>query len=74
MTFQEILKHLRSKGGFTYGKLSKLSGVTKAQLFDLEAGNQKNPTLKTMLAIAKAYDLTIIGLLKYLDVSKADDE
>ncbi len=73
MTFAEILQYLRAKSGLSYGKLSKLSGITKTQLFDLEHGHSSNPTLKTILSIAKAYNLSAARLLLYLNVNKDEN-
>ena len=45
------LKRLRAERGFSLGKLSELSGVSKVMLSQIEKG-ESNPTINTLWKIA----------------------
>lgn len=47
----------REHAGYSLSAASKLMNMSKAQLWELEAGRQTNPTLKTMLTLMQCYGL-----------------
>ncbi|MEC9358221.1 MAG: helix-turn-helix domain-containing protein [Pseudomonadota bacterium] len=47
----------REHAGYSLSAAAGLLGMSKAQLWELEAGRQTNPTLKTMLALMRCYGL-----------------
>ena len=48
------LNELRTERNLTLGQLSKISGISKAMLSDIEKGNS-NPTINTLWKIAKQF-------------------
>lgn len=48
----------REQAGYSLSAAAKVLGMSKAQLWEIEAGRQTNPTLKTMLAMMKHYGLS----------------
>lgn len=59
MYLAKNLKRLREKGGYTYDGLSKLTGVTKPHLHDLEKGKVNNVGIQTLLKITKPFNITL---------------
>jgi len=64
----ERLSWLRGYNGYTLSlsKAAKEMGLTKAHLWELEDGRASNPTLKTLLAICRVYDISIQKLTEGL--------
>jgi transcriptional regulator with XRE-family HTH domain len=74
----ERLKILRIQKGMTQMDLAYAAGVSISTISELETGQQKNPTIKTLMDIARALGLpetvffedseyaTILDFLKYL--------
>jgi transcriptional regulator with XRE-family HTH domain len=56
------VRRLRETHGLSLSELGERSGVAKATLFKVERG-QTNPTLETMLAIARTFDVTVPDLI-----------
>ena len=56
------LRRLRTQQNFSLGKLSELSGVSKAQLSQMERGDS-NPSIETIWKIARALHVTYTALL-----------
>ena len=56
MTIAENLKALREERNLSIGQLSKMSGVSKAMLSELEKGGS-NPTINTLWKIANAMNV-----------------
>lgn len=56
------VRRLRETHGLSLSELGERSGVAKATLFKVERG-QTNPTLDTMLSIAKTFDVTVADLI-----------
>lgn len=54
----ERLRAAREHAGYSLSAAAKLMGMSKAQLWEIEAGRQTNPTLKTMLAFMRCYGLS----------------
>ena len=59
----ENIKKIRKKKGLSQDKLAKLADVTLTTLVKLESGANDNPTVKTLVKVAKALDVTIVGLI-----------
>lgn len=56
------VRRLRETHGLSLSELGERSGVAKATLFKVERG-QTNPTLDTMLAIARTFDVSVPDLI-----------
>ncbi len=59
-----MLKAHREKKGMTQVQLAKRAKVTQSYVAQLEAGVKKNPSLATLMRIAKALGVSIEQLLK----------
>lgn len=55
----KVLKRMRENKGLSLRGVAKLSGVPLATLSKLENGVLRNPTLRTMVALKKAYGLEL---------------
>jgi transcriptional regulator with XRE-family HTH domain len=60
--FGENLKRLREAKGFTTREFADIADIAYSQVWTLESG-QGNPSLTTLLAIAKALDISLDGLV-----------
>lgn len=60
----ENIKKIRKKKEISQDKLSKLADVTLTTLTKIEAGMNKNPTIKTLQKIARALEVPIEKLLE----------
>ena len=47
-----LIKQLREKAGLTQTELTEKAGTSRQQLIEIESGAKKNPTVKTLQAIA----------------------
>ncbi|KAF5060279.1 HTH-type transcriptional regulator SutR [anaerobic digester metagenome] len=56
------LKELRNERNLTLGQLSKISGISKAMLSDMEKGNS-NPTINTIWKIANGLNVPYTKLM-----------
>ncbi len=54
---------LRLQKKWTRETLAERSGITYHTLTKLELGKNTNPTLETMIALAKAFDVSLDALL-----------
>lgn len=63
MRVEILLKELRLKKNMTLRELELRSGVSKTQLNSIEL-NEKEPTITTLVRIAKALDVDIKDLYK----------
>lgn len=63
-TIGEIIKERREELGYSFGKLSTLSGVDKAEISRIESGDRKNPNPLMIKKIAKALELNIIEIYR----------
>jgi transcriptional regulator with XRE-family HTH domain len=61
--FGERLKELRGKKNFTQEDLADKVGVDRSYMGFLERG-EKNPTLRNLVRIAKAFDISLSELFK----------
>lgn len=57
------LKNLRKERNLTLGQLSKISGISKAMLSDMEKG-ESNPTINTLWKIANGLNVPYTQLLE----------
>lgn len=60
------LKDLRTERNLTLGQLSKLSGISKAMLSDIEKGNS-NPTINTIWKIANGLNVPYTRLMENVE-------
>jgi len=58
------IKNLREKLGLSQEKLARLADVSNNTIVNIEAGKQQNPTVETIMKIAKALDVPIEELIK----------
>ena len=58
------IKKLRQKKGISQDRLSKLADLSLNTIVNVEAGNNPNSTIETIERIAKAFEVSIIELLK----------
>jgi len=58
------IKKIRKKKGLSQDKLAKLADVTHTTLIKIESGVNDNPTIKTLMKIANALEVSIDVLLK----------
>ncbi|MCF7908543.1 MAG: helix-turn-helix domain-containing protein [Candidatus Omnitrophica bacterium] len=57
------IKKLRKIQGLSQDKLSKLADVTHTTLAKIEVGKNDNPTIKTLLKIAKVLNVKVNELV-----------
>ena len=57
------IEQLRKEKGYTFAKLSELSGISTGRLSDLATGKRYNPTMDTLIKLADALDLTLDELV-----------
>lgn len=60
------LKELRNERNLTLGQLSKISGISKAMLSDIEKGDS-NPTINTIWKIANGLNVPYTRLMEGID-------
>lgn len=60
------IRKLREARGQSLSAAARDLKLTKAHLWELEMGLARNPTLKTLLALCKEYDITIQELTEGL--------
>jgi len=57
------IKELRKEKGYTFAKLSKLSGISIGRLSDLATGKRNNPTMNTLIKLADALGVSLDELV-----------
>jgi len=57
------VKRLREAKGLSQERLARLADVANNTLIKMETGKNKNPTLETLVRVAKALDVSINKLL-----------
>ena len=73
--FVFVIKNIRLKQNMSLYRLSKITGISKAYLTELENNKKFNPTLKTMYSIANALNVKIDDLFyTLLDIEKLREE
>ena len=55
----DLIKKHRTDLGLSLCALSKLSGISKGQIWDLEQGKSRNPTVNTIKKLAKCLDISV---------------
>lgn len=58
------IKRLREKTGISQDKLSKLADLSSNTVAKLELTTKPNPTIETLLKIAKALNVKVDDLIK----------
>jgi len=58
------IKKLRKKHGLSQEQLAQKAEVTYSTLVKIESGSNDNPTIKTVMKIADALDVTIDKLVR----------
>lgn len=57
------IRKFRQKKGLSQDKLAKLADVTHTTLVKIESGANDNPTIKTLMKIAEALEVSIDKLV-----------
>jgi transcriptional regulator with XRE-family HTH domain len=60
---------LRERFGFSQVELAKLSTIDQSYISRLEAGHNNNPSLDTLIKLARAFDMSVAELIAALDDS-----
>lgn len=60
----ENIKKYRKKKGLSQDKLCKLADVTHTTLAKIESGVNINPTIRTLVKIANALEVSVDNLLR----------
>ena len=60
----KTVEKLRKKSGLSQEKLARLADVSNNTIINIEAGKQNNPTIDTLMKIAKALDVGVEDLMK----------
>jgi len=63
MSIGERIKRFRKQKGLTQTKLAENAGISRSYLADMEA-NRYNPSLKTLIEVAKALGIAVTCLLE----------
>lgn len=63
-TFGQHLKKVREQKGISLRELESISDIDHSQIHRIEKG-LRNPTLTTMIALAKALEVDVCDLLKF---------
>lgn len=72
-TIGEKLKERREMLGYSFGKLSGLSGVDRAEISRIETGDRKNPNPIMVKKIASAMGMNIIELYEDMGLLENTD-
>jgi len=60
----ENLKRLRSKKGYSLEKVARLAELSLNTVVKIENGVNKNPTIETLMKLAKALGVGVNDLIK----------
>lgn len=60
--FVFVIKNIRERKNLTIYKLSKVTGINRSYLTQLENNKKFNPSLKTMYSIARALEVKVDDL------------
>ena len=69
-TFSEKIKELREAKGITQGELSRLSGVSVAEICRIEKGERHNPSINLLNKLLSALDVDIDTYVKVTGFEK----
>lgn len=65
MTAGQRIKKYREDKGISKYRLAKLSGISEGAISLIESGKRKEPTVDTLLKIARALDISAWELIKH---------
>lgn len=68
--FSEKIKALRESKGITQGELSRLSGVSVAEICRIEKGERQNPSINLLNKLLSALDVDIDTYVKVTGFEK----
>jgi transcriptional regulator with XRE-family HTH domain len=57
-----IIHQRRTKLDMSLQKVAGVAGITKTHVWDIETGRSRNPTIKTLLGLATALQVSTIKL------------
>jgi len=60
----KTVEKLRKKAGLSQEKFARLADVSNNTIINIEAGKQNNPTIETLIKIAKALNVGVEDLMK----------
>ena len=63
-TIADNIKKYRQKLGVSQDRLSKIADVTYNTIIKIESGGSQNPTIDTLLKIAKALGVSVDDLIQ----------
>ena len=66
------IRELRMERGFSLRQLSKLSGLSKSTLSDIENGINTNPTSRTLTKVTAAMGITELALIVNNNLTAAE--
>lgn len=71
--FPQLIRYWREDAKLSLAQAGKLAGITKAHLWDLESGRARNPTIKTLAGLTRAYcaSLSYLALLAAANLEDA---
>ena len=73
--FVFVIKNIRERKNLTIYKLSKMTGINRSYLTQLENNKKFNPSLKTMYSIARALEVKVDDLFySELDIDNLKEE
>lgn len=72
-TIGKKIKEKREELGYSFGKLSNLSGVDRAEISRIESGDRKNPNPIMVKKIASAMGMNIIELYEDMGLLENTD-
>jgi DNA-binding XRE family transcriptional regulator len=58
------IRNLRSKNGISQDRLSKLADLSLNTIVKMESGRNPNPTVKTLVRIAKVFRVKVDDLIR----------
>lgn len=67
--FKVRIEELRKEKGISKNKLSKLSGLGRSTITEIEKGYRGNPTCITLIKLAKAFNCSIDELVYIEEVN-----
>lgn len=73
-TIGKKIKEKREELGYSFGKLSNLSGVDRAEISRIESGDRKNPNPIMVKKIATALGMDIIELYEDMGLLESTDK
>jgi transcriptional regulator with XRE-family HTH domain len=64
----DVVKQLREARGWTQAELARRLGLDQSQVNRLESGKSRNPTQKTLEALARAFELPLPAFMTLIGV------